>query len=448
MRNPKLTTNQIKNEKISEPLMIPKVTSSLATWLIYLTRQHSKIIDMGLERVGVVARRLHLLYPATKVVTVAGTNGKGTTCHTLESILIEAGLKVGVYSSPHLLDYTERVRIQGKMLAEAEFCRVFADIESKRGTTTLTYFEYGTLAALQLFKQAKLDVVILEVGLGGRLDATNVVDADIAAITSIALDHIDWLGGDREQIGYEKAGIFRSGRYAVVGEPDMPQSINQVVKTLGAKLFRCGVDWQFELQNDHWHWRSHDHDFKQLPVPNVPLANAATALAIIDCLIKQGDAIGQAISLSAIQQGLNKAKLPGRFQIICEQPCVILDVAHNPHAAAYLADRLACLPRQKNTKVHAVVAMLADKDIKSTLSYLAAQVDKWYFASLSGIRGADAAQLAQYAESSYQFATIKDAWLQAMDEADKQDIVLVCGSFHTVAEVMELQTKEESLSGQ
>ncbi|WP_406850720.1 bifunctional tetrahydrofolate synthase/dihydrofolate synthase [Candidatus Arsenophonus nilaparvatae] len=433
---------------MSEPLMIPEVTSSLATWLTYLTQQHSKIIDMGLERVGVVARQLDLLYPAPKVVTVAGTNGKGTTCHTLESILIEAGLKVGVYSSPHLLDYTERVRIQGKMLAEAEFCRVFADIESKRSTTTLTYFEYGTLAALQLFKQAKLDVVILEVGLGGRLDATNIVDADIAAITSIALDHIDWLGGDREQIGYEKAGIFRSGRYAVVGEPDMPQSINQVAQTLGAKLFRYGVDWQFELQSDHWHWRSHDHDFKQLPVPNVPLANAATALAIIDCLIKQGDAIGQAISLSAIQQGLIKAKLPGRFQIICEQPCVILDVAHNPHAAAYLADRLARLPRQKNTKVHAVVAMLADKDIKSTLSYLAAQVDKWYLASLSGIRGADAAQLAQYVESPYQFATVKDAWLQAMAEADKQDIVLVCGSFHTVAEVMELQTKEESLSGQ
>lgn len=448
MRNPKLTINQIKIEKTSEPLMIPGVTSSLATWLTYLTQQHSKIIDMGLKRVGVVARQLDLLYSAPKVVTVAGTNGKGTTCHTLESILIEAGLKVGVYSSPHLLDYTERVRIQGKMLAEAEFCRVFADIESKRGTTTLTYFEYGTLAALQLFKQAKLDVVILEVGLGGRLDATNIIDADIAAITSIALDHIDWLGGDREQIGYEKAGIFRSGRYAVVGEPDMPQSINEVAQTLGVKLFRCGVDWQFELQNDHWYWRSHDHDFKQLPVPNVPLANAATALAIIDCLIKQGDAIGQSISLSAIQQGLIKAKLPGRFQIICEQPCVILDVAHNPHAAAYLADRLARLPRQKNTKVHAVVAMLADKDIKSTLSYLAAQVDKWYLASLSGIRGADAAQLAQHVESPYQFATVKDAWLQAMAEANKQDIVLVCGSFHNVAEVMELQTKKESLSGQ
>ncbi len=448
MRNPKLITNPIKNDNISDPLMIPEASSSLASWLTYLTNQHSKIIDMGLERVGIVARQLDLLHPAPKVVTVAGTNGKGTTCHTLESILIEAGLKVGVYSSPHLLDYTERVRIQGETLPEEEFCRVFADIESKRGTTTLTYFEYGTLAALQLFKQAKLDVVILEVGLGGRLDATNIVDANIAAITSIALDHIDWLGSDREQIGYEKAGIFRSGRYAVVGEPDMPKSINEVAQAVGAKLFRCGVDWQFAPQNDHWDWQSLEHNFKQLPLPNVPLANAATALAIIDCLIKEGDAISQAISLQAIHRGLIKAKLPGRFQIISQQPCVILDVAHNPHAAAYLADRLSGLPKQENTKVHAVVAMLADKDIKSTLSYLAPQVDKWYLASLSVIRGAGAEQLAQYVDSPYQFDTVKDAWLQAMAAANEQDIVVVCGSFHTVAEVMELQTKEESLSGQ
>lgn len=448
MRNPKLTTNPIKNEKISEPLITPGVTSSLTAWLTYFGNEHAKVINMGLERVRSVAHQLDLLHPALKVITVAGTNGKGTTCHTLESILIEAGLKVGVYSTPHLLDYTERVRIQGKILPEEEFCRVFADIEFQRGTTSLTYFEYGTLAALQLFKQAKLDVVILEVGLGGRLDATNIVDANIAAITNIALDHTDRLGSDCEQIGYEKAGIFRAGCYAVVGEADMPKSINEVAQAIGAKLFRCGVDWQFAPQNDHWHWQSHEHDLKQLPLPNVPLANAATALAIIDCLIKEDDAISQAISLQAIQRGLIKAKLPGRFQIICQQPCVILDVAHNPHAAAYLADRLSRLPRQNNTKVYAVVAMLVDKDIKSTLSYLAAQVDKWYLASLSEIRGADAAQLAQYVDSPYQFDTVKDAWLQAMSEANEQDIVVVCGSFHTVAEVMELQTKEENLSGQ
>ncbi|MFP3029544.1 MAG: bifunctional tetrahydrofolate synthase/dihydrofolate synthase [Arsenophonus sp.] len=441
MRNSKLTTNLIKNKKIAESWVIPDISSSLDAWLTYIINQHNKIIDMGIERVGLVARQLELLSPAVKVVTVAGTNGKGSTCHTLESILIEAGLNVGVYSSPHLLDYTERVRIQGKTLPEAEFCRVFTDIESKRGATTLTYFEYGTLAALQLFKQSKLDIAILEVGLGGRLDATNIIDADIAAITSIALDHIDLLGGDRDQIGYEKAGIFRSGCYAVVGEPDIPKSVNDVAKTIEAKLFCCEVDWHFELQNDHWHWQSQDHDFKKLPLPNVPLPNAATALAIIDCLIKQSDIISQCISLQAIQQGLIKSKLPGRFQIIDEQPCVILDVAHNPHAAAYLADRVARLPRQKNTKVYALIAMLADKDIKSTLSYLAPQVDKWYLASLSVIRGADARQLAQYVESPYQFPSVRDAWLQVIADANKQDIVLVCGSFHTVAEVMELKIK-------
>ncbi|MGP1959343.1 MAG: bifunctional tetrahydrofolate synthase/dihydrofolate synthase [Arsenophonus sp. NC-TX2-MAG3] len=430
---------------MSKPLMMPDVSSSIDTWLTYITDQHKKNIDMGLERVSIVARQLDLLSPAMIVITVSGTNGKGTTCHILESILIEAKLKVGVYSSPHLLNYTERVRIQGKMLPEAEFCRVFSYIESKRGVTTLTYFEYSTLAALQLFKQAKLDVVILEVGLGGRLDATNIVDADIAAITSIGLDHIDWLGVDREQIGYEKAGIFRSGRYAVVGEPDMPKSVNDVAKNIEAKLFRCKVDWNFKLQNDHWDWQSEDHNFKQLPFPKVPLANAATALAIINCLIKHADAIRRAISLQTIQQGLIKSKLPGRFQIISEQPFIILDVAHNPHAAAFLAERLAHLPRQKNTKVYALIAMLADKDIKSTLSYLAPQIDKWYLASLSGIRGANAMQLAQYVESPHQFATVRDAWLQIITDINKQDIVLICGSFHTVAEVMRTTDKIEKL---
>lgn len=444
VKNQKLTIDPIKNKKISKSIMIPKANSSLATLLTYLTNHHSKIIDMGLERVSIVAHRLDLLYPAPKVITVAGTNGKGTTCHTLECILIAAGLKVGVYSSPHLLNYTERVRIQGKMLLESEFYRVFTDIESKRGMITLTYFEYSTLAALQLFKQAKLDVVILEVGLGGRLDATNIIDANIAAITSIALDHLDWLGNDREQIGYEKAGIFRSGQYAVIGEPDIPKSVNQIAQTVSAKLFRRGIDWQFRVQNNHWYWQSNAHNFKQLPLPNVPLANAATTLAIIDCLIRSDDAISQAISLQAIYQGLMKAKLPGRFQIISEEPCVILDVAHNPHAATYLADKISCLPKQKNTKVYAIVAMLANKDIKNTLSYLIPQIDKWYLASLSGGCGADTAQLAQYVNSPLQFRTVKDAWLQVMTKANKQDIVLVYGSFHTVAEVMkELLTKRE-----
>ncbi|MDT9587685.1 MAG: bifunctional tetrahydrofolate synthase/dihydrofolate synthase [Candidatus Arsenophonus melophagi] len=422
--------------------MFKRVNSSLRSWLTYLTNQHNKTIDMGLERISIVARQLDLLNPAPKVITVAGTNGKGTTCHILESILIEAGLKVGVYSSPHLLDYTERVRIKGNTLSEKEFCRVFSDIESKRGTTTLTYFEYSTLAALKLFKEANLDVVILEVGLGGRLDATNIVDTTVAAITNVALDHLDWLGSDREQIGYEKAGIFRSGRYAVVGEPEIPNSINKVAQVVGAKLFRSGIDWQFSQHHNQWCWKSIWRDFKKLPLPHFSLENAATALAIIDCLIKDDNTISQAISLQAIHHGLIRAKLPGRFQIICQKPHVILDVAHNPHAAAYLAEKLSYLPRKKNTKVYAIIAMLADKDIKSTLSYLAPQVDRWYFASLNAIRGADVAQLAQYVDSSYQFNTVKDAWFQAIDTANEEDIVAVCGSFYTVSEVIQLQKRK------
>ncbi|MFP3036635.1 MAG: bifunctional tetrahydrofolate synthase/dihydrofolate synthase [Arsenophonus sp.] len=428
--------------------MIPVSTSSLTTWLTYLSNQHSKIIDMGLDRVMVIARQLQLLDPAKKVITVAGTNGKGTTCHALESILIETGLKVGVYSSPHLLNYTERVRIQGKILPEEDFCKVFFDIESKRSMIkiTLTYFEYSTLAALQLFKKAKLDIAILEVGLGGRLDATNIVNPNISVITNIALDHINWLGNDREHIGYEKAGIFRSGCYAVFGELDIPHSINKVAKVIGAKLFCRGIDWKFELQNNYWNWESCNLNFKKLSLPNVPLVNAATALAIIDCLIKEDNTFIHIISEQAIQRGLIKAKLPGRFQIIRKKPCVILDVAHNPHAAAYLANKLSSLSKQKNCKVYAIIAMLIDKDIKNTLFYLDSQVDKWYLASSGETRGANVYQLAKYINSPYQFNTVRDAWFQVMKEAKKQDIVLVCGSFHAVAEVMKLEIIKERLN--
>ncbi|MDE9537949.1 bifunctional tetrahydrofolate synthase/dihydrofolate synthase [Xenorhabdus bovienii] len=422
---------------MSDILQIPQATSSLMTWLSYLGNLHAKAIDMGLERVGALADQLDLLHPAPKVITVSGTNGKGTTCHTLESILLAAGLKVGVYSSPHLVRYTERVRIQGNELAEQDFCRVFADIEAQRGDITLTYFEYGTLAALQLFKEADLDVVILEVGLGGRLDATNIVDSDIAAITSIALDHIDWLGADREHIGREKAGIFRQGRFAVVGEPDMPHTIAEVADELGSKLFRRGVDWDFSQDVDSWYWRTGDQQFSELPVPNLPLANAATAMGVIYCLLQQNDNVSQAINEQAIREGLSKAQLPGRFQIVRENPLVILDVAHNPHAAGYLVQKLAELPRAPNSKIRGVVGMLEDKDIVGTLACLAQQIDEWYCASLHEFRGAEANMLAGHLGDARTFVDVEQAWYQAMAEASAQDIIVVCGSFHTVAHVME-----------
>ncbi|WMY95303.1 MAG: bifunctional tetrahydrofolate synthase/dihydrofolate synthase [Arsenophonus sp.] len=421
---------------------MPNVNSSLDNWLHYLSNQHKKNIDMGIDRINIVANNLDLLNPAPKVVTVSGTNGKGTTCHILESILIETGIKVGVYSSPHLLNYTERVRIQGKTLPEIEFCRVFSDIESKRDNTTLTYFEYGTLAALQLFKEAKLDLVILEVGLGGLFDATNIIDSTISVITNIELDHLDWFGKDREKIGYEKAGIFRKGKYAVIGELNIPKSIKNIAEILGTKLFCYGIDWQFTQKKNQWQWESIDYNFQKLPLPkNIPLINAATGLATLSCLMKESKQIRDTVSSKAINQGLINAKLPGRLQVISHKPYVILDVAHNPHAANYLAKQVSQLPRKNNTKVYAVVGMLIDKDIKGTLSCLKSQVDKWYLASLNVSRGANAGKLAKYLQSPSKFDTVKNAWLQVMLDATQKDIIIVYGSFHTVSEILILHNR-------
>ncbi|MDG0801406.1 bifunctional tetrahydrofolate synthase/dihydrofolate synthase [Pectobacterium polaris] len=418
-----------------DTLQIPQATSPLVTWLHYLEHLHAQAIDLGLERVKQVAEHLQLLQPAATIFTVAGTNGKGTTCCTLESILLAAGLRVGVYSSPHLVRYTERVRIQGKELPEAQHTRAFADIEAGRGAVSLTYFEFGTLSALQLFKQANLDVVILEVGLGGRLDATNIVDADVSVVTSIAIDHTDWLGNDRESIGREKAGIFRQGRPAVVGEPDMPGTIADVAAEKGAQLRRRGRDWEYSVQRETWSWQDKQRELSRLPLPNVPLANAATALAALHYSSLN-------VSEEAIRQGLQHAALPGRFQTVQASPRLILDVAHNPHAAAYLANRLAALP--KTGKVRAVVGMLSDKDIAGTLAHLTPLVDAWYCAPLEGPRGATAQQIAEHLTRSQSFSDVVAAWQQAMSEATEQDIVIVCGSFHTVAHVMEALDEEKA----
>ena len=411
-----------------EKHLIPQATSPLATWLSYLENLHSKTIDLGLARVSLVAGQLDVLQPAPFVFTVAGTNGKGTTCRTLETILMAAGYTVGVYSSPHLVRYTERVRVQGAELTESAHTASFAAIEQARGETSLTYFEYGTLSALWLFKQAKVDVVILEVGLGGRLDATNIVDANVAVVTSIALDHTDWLGPDRESIGREKAGVFRGGRPAIVGEPDMPHTIAEVAKEKGALLRQRDVDWRYTVNANSWTFSDAQGEMHDLPLPNVPQPNAATALAALR-------ASGLAVSEQAIRDGIANAILPGRFQTIQTEPRVILDVAHNPHAAAYLAGRLKSLP--KTGRVRAVIGMLHDKDIAGTLACLEEVVDDWYCAPLEGPRGATAEQLRDHLQAGTVFATVAQAWRAAMSDATPDDTVLVCGSFHTVAHVME-----------
>lgn len=412
---------------------LPQATSPLAAWLYYLEHLHAQAIELGLDRIRRVASSLDLLTPAPVVFTVAGTNGKGTTCRTLETVLMAAGYRVGVFSSPHLVRYTERVRIQGDELAESAHTASFAAIEAGRGDTTLTYFEYGTLSALWLFAEAKLDVVILEVGLGGRLDATNIVDADVAVVTSIALDHTDWLGPDRESIGREKAGVFRAGKPAVVGEPDMPHTIADVAAEKGAQLLQRDRDWSYSVTHDSWSFCDAHGTVEQLPLPQVPLPNAATALAALRASPLNVDEV-------TIRRSLHQAMLPGRFQTVGESPRVILDVAHNPHAAGYLAGRLAEVPR--NGKVHAVVGMLHDKDIAGTLACLSSQVDYWYCAPLDGPRGATAEQLMVHLEGAQAFGSVELAWRQALQQATEQDIVLVCGSFHTVAQVMETMETE------
>lgn len=414
----------------------PNAMSDLKTWLCYLEQLHPTTIDMGLERVKIIAQRLDILQPAPYVITVAGTNGKGTTCRTLEMILLASKRKVGVYSSPHLLRFTERVRINNQESTAQETVNAFVEIEKVRGDISLTYFEYATLAALYQFKKAKLDVVVLEVGLGGRLDATNIVDADIAVITTIDIDHVDYLGNTRESIGREKAGIFKSKSIAVVGEQNVPVTIPLVAESVNCPIYTVNSDWSYQqIIDNQWSFESPLANYHHLPIANVPLANAATAIAALSYSSLN-------ITQDDIVKGLKQASLVGRFQTLQHSPLVIIDVAHNPHAATYLIKQLAQLKakQSKTGKIRFVIGMLKDKDIKSTLSIL--QGDVWYCATLYGERGCKAEVLKQYLLDKEEttvltFDHVADAYQKAMQDAKDNDIIVVCGSFHTVAEVLE-----------
>ncbi|WP_070963520.1 bifunctional tetrahydrofolate synthase/dihydrofolate synthase [Vibrio sonorensis] len=408
---------------------IPQATSPLAMWLDYLTNIHTSAIDLGLERVQAVAQKAQLIKPAPTVITVAGTNGKGSTCALMEAILLDAGYSVGVYSSPHLIRYNERVRINGKELSDEKHSQAFDFIENARGDISLSFFEYGTLAALRLFQTENVQVVLLEVGLGGRLDATNVVDHDVSVITSLAIDHVDWLGDDINVIGYEKAGIYRSDKPAICGQPKAPASVAAHADDIGAHLHQVGIQFDYKVtENQRWSWRSGTFALDDLPLPSLPLANAATALMALGC--SELD-----ISDVNIVKGLESASLAGRMQVIGHGPTVVLDVAHNPHSAEYLKDEIKT--RYGNQRVHVVIAMLHDKDIKSTIDALSGVGDVWYPASLTGERAAKASELTAYLpDYQAEFDNPVAAFDAAMTNADKDDVILVVGSFHTVGEVL------------
>ncbi|MEE3696377.1 bifunctional tetrahydrofolate synthase/dihydrofolate synthase [Glaesserella parasuis] len=422
-------------------LISPKATDSLETWLSYLEKSHFKPIDMGLERIRKVAEELDLLKPAPYVITVAGTNGKGSTCKLLEMALLKAGLKVGVYSSPHLIHYNERVRIQGQAVGNADLITTFDYIEQHK-SASLTYFEFGTLAALDLFRKAKIDVAILEVGLGGRLDATNIVDPDFAVITSIDIDHVEFLGDNREAIGREKAGIFRPNIPVVIGEPDCPQSILDYAKELQCHVFRRDIDWTFSAESDRLQWQSKTKSLT-VPLPKIPQPNCATALAVLTQLPFE-------LSDEILAQAVEEAKMTGRFQLLGEQDFakfsqnrplaqVFIDVGHNPHAARYLADRLAEWI-QPNRKIYAVFSALVDKDLSGIVEPLEDLIDEWYCAGLQGYRGQRATEVkskllaALPNAKAVAYENVIEASQVIFETANEQDIILVFGSFHTVAD--------------
>ncbi|NBI13897.1 bifunctional tetrahydrofolate synthase/dihydrofolate synthase [[Haemophilus] felis] len=429
-------------------------TSPLEKWLSYLENSHFKAIDLGLDRIKSVAENLDLLQPAPFVITVGGTNGKGTTCRLLETVLINAGLKVGVYSSPHLLRYNERVRIQKQDLSDEAHTASFAFIEQNK-TQSLTYFEFSTLSALHLFKQAQLDVVILEVGLGGRLDATNIVDADISVITSIDIDHVDFLGSTREQIAFEKAGIFRSNKPAIIGEPNVPQTMLEQAEKLQCLVSRRDMDWKFDTEQGSWRWSGKKMQFDNLPLCQIPLANAATALAVIEQLPFE-------ISEQVIPQSLIEVELTGRFQTlkgdslrklaqhcgsdIHQLPQVIIDVGHNPHAAHYLAEKLQALKGKIHGNLLAICGILKDKDAQGVLTPLLNVIDQWYCATLVGYRGQtgenllaklqEIAQSEQVVIQAESMNSVEDAVLVALKHSGANDVIIVFGSFHTVGDFL------------
>ena len=418
---------------------------TLTDWLELLEARHGTSICLGLERVAEVLTTLGVNTSAV-VIAVGGTNGKGSICAMLEAILRAEGYCVGCYTSPHLLRYNERVRIDGNEAGDEALAAAFAAVEAARGNIPLTYFEHGTLAAWKVFCAARLDVIILEVGLGGRLDATNAIDADCAIVSGVAMDHMAHLGDTREAIGFEKAGIFRAGRPAICGDPEPPQSLVEHARAIGAELWVCGRDFGFNGNRQQWsYWRREMPERRLnrggLAHPALrganQLFNAASVITALDTLQARIP-----VSMQAIRQGLMRVELPGRFQVLPGQPQVVLDVAHNPQAADVLAENLGQLGFAPET--WAVFGMLADKDVEGVAMRMNARVDHWLPCTLSGPRGLEAGALAERLRAAgveegkiaESFASPAAAFSRAREQAAVNDRIIVFGSFLTVADVL------------
>jgi dihydrofolate synthase/folylpolyglutamate synthase len=417
---------------------------TLQDWLAHCEQLHPTTIELGLERVRTVANRMGIRF-ACPVITVAGTNGKGSTCAMLESILMQAGYRTGVYTSPHLVHFEERLRLSGDVVNATQLVASFARVESARGQkddeVSLTYFEFTTLAILDVMANAGLDVVILEVGLGGRLDAVNIIEPDCAIITSIDLDHTALLGDSREAIGYEKAGIMRTGKPVVVSDPMPPQSVLDRALEVGADLWRVGHDFNVSGDKQQWGWAGRGRRFSGLAYPALrganQLVNAGGVLAALtalrDCL---------PVTAQAVRNGFVFADLPGRFQIVPGQPTLVLDVAHNPHAAAALAVNLDAMGFFPTT--HAVFGAMADKDVAALLKRMNPLVDRWYFTDLPTARAASGsdlmagwqAQNTRKDASASVYCDPESALQAALANADPTDRIVVFGSFYTVGGVV------------
>jgi dihydrofolate synthase/folylpolyglutamate synthase len=425
---------------------------TLDDWLAHCEQIHPKGIDMGLERVRKVAQRLGLAFKCP-VIMVAGTNGKGSTCAMLEAVLLEAGYRTGVYSSPHLVHFEERGRIRGDVVSAASLLPFFEAVERARlqadaaddadakGVISLSYFEFTTLVFLKLLADAPLDVAILEVGLGGRLDAVNIVDADCAVITSIDLDHMELLGNDRESIGREKAGIMRAGKPVVVSDPVPPQSVLQAAADLGADVWRFGHDFNFSGDKLQWGWAGRGRRYSGLAYPALRGANQlVNAAGVLAALTAVRDLLP--VTAQAVRVGLSMVELPGRFQIVPGQPTLVLDVAHNPHSVAALAENLDAMGFYPCT--HAIFGAMADKDLAPMLARLEPLVDKWYFTDLPTPRAATGADLVSRWQpiqkradvTADAFASPRLALDAAVAAAKPTDRIVVFGSFYTVGGVL------------